>query len=161
MKHQLKMEQNVAPRRYYGLKKEKAWSLKSGRPGFEDQNGNPLQYSCLENPMDIKAWQAQSMGSQKVGHEWTTNTSTYNRGKLSPLRFAFRICQVEAVMAKAVIQSLTPLRQKLYYHHKSQTLKRQSVGCGRNSKYHSYRTCQVSSISAFKTSEMGNGMMGP
>ena len=135
MKHQLKMEQNVAPRRYYGLKKEKAWSLKSGRPGFEDQNGDPLQYSCLENPMDIKAWQAQFMGSQKVRHDWTTNTSTYNWGKLSPLRFAFRICQVEAVMAKAVIQSLTPLRQKLYYHHKSQTLKAQSVGCGRNSKY--------------------------
>ena len=21
-------------------------------------NGNPLQYSCLENPMDIEAWQA-------------------------------------------------------------------------------------------------------
>ena len=21
-------------------------------------NGNPLQYSCLENPMDIGAWQA-------------------------------------------------------------------------------------------------------
>ena len=29
-------------------------------------NGNPLQYSCLENPMDRGSWQAtQSMGSQK------------------------------------------------------------------------------------------------
>ena len=26
---------------------------------------NPLQYSCLENPMDRGAWQAQSMGLQK------------------------------------------------------------------------------------------------
>ena len=25
-------------------------------------NGNPLQYSCLENPMDRGAWQATSMG---------------------------------------------------------------------------------------------------
>ena len=25
-------------------------------------NGNPLQYSCLENPMDIGAWQATVHG---------------------------------------------------------------------------------------------------
>ena len=32
-------------------------------------NGNPLQYSCLENPMDKGAWQAmQSVGLQRVGH---------------------------------------------------------------------------------------------
>ena len=32
-------------------------------------NGNPLQYSCLENPMDRGAWQANSpWGSQRVGH---------------------------------------------------------------------------------------------
>ena len=24
----------------------------------EEEHGNPLQYSCLENPMDRKAWQA-------------------------------------------------------------------------------------------------------
>ena len=31
-------------------------------------NGNPIQYSCLENPMDRGAWLAiQSMGSQRVG----------------------------------------------------------------------------------------------
>ena len=30
-------------------------------------HGNPLQYSCLENPMDRGAWQAiQSIGSQRV-----------------------------------------------------------------------------------------------
>jgi len=28
-------------------------------------NDNPLQYSCLENPMDRGAWRAQSMGSQE------------------------------------------------------------------------------------------------
>ena len=31
--------------------------------------GNPLQYSCLENPMDRAAWQVQSVGSQRVGHD--------------------------------------------------------------------------------------------
>ena len=32
-------------------------------------NGNPLQYSCLGNPMDRGACGLQSMGSQRVGHE--------------------------------------------------------------------------------------------
>ena len=37
--------------------------LGSGRsPG--EGNGNPLQYSCLENPMDRGPWQAISIGSQ-------------------------------------------------------------------------------------------------
>ena len=36
-------------------------------------HGNPLQYSCLENPMDRGAWQATVMGSQRVGHNWMTS----------------------------------------------------------------------------------------
>ena len=35
-------------------------------------NGNPLQYSCRENPMERGVWRAQSMGSQRVGHDWMT-----------------------------------------------------------------------------------------
>ena len=31
-------------------------------------NGNPLQYLCLENPMDRGAWQATVIGSHKVKH---------------------------------------------------------------------------------------------
>ena len=39
----------------------------SGRsPG--EGNGNPLQYSCLENPMDRGDWRLQSMRSQRVTH---------------------------------------------------------------------------------------------
>ena len=34
-----------------------------------ERNGNPLQYSCLENSMDREAWQLQSMGSQRVRHD--------------------------------------------------------------------------------------------
>ena len=37
-------------------------------------NGNPFQYSCLENPMDREAWGLKSMGSQKVGLDGATNT---------------------------------------------------------------------------------------
>ena len=40
----------------------------SGRsPG--EGNGNPLQHSCLENPMTEEPDRLQSMGSQRVGHD--------------------------------------------------------------------------------------------
>jgi len=33
-----------------------------------EENGNPLQYSCSENPMDRGICGLWSMGSQRVGH---------------------------------------------------------------------------------------------
>ena len=46
-------------------------------PGWEDSpgegNGNPLQYSCLENPMDRGAWRLV-YGVKRVGHDWAINT---------------------------------------------------------------------------------------
>ena len=32
-------------------------------------NGNPLQYSCLENPKDRGAGKLQPIGLQRVGHD--------------------------------------------------------------------------------------------
>ena len=41
-------------------------------PGSErspgDGNGNPLQYSCLENSMDRGAWQATVLGGRKASN---------------------------------------------------------------------------------------------
>ena len=31
--------------------------------------GNPLQYSCLENPMEREAWQATVHGLERVRHD--------------------------------------------------------------------------------------------
>ena len=43
----------------------------SGRsPG--EGNGNPLQYSCLENPIDRGAWQATVHGVTKARHDLVT-----------------------------------------------------------------------------------------
>ena len=43
----------------------------SGRsPG--EGNGNPLQYSCLKNPMDRGAWQATVHGITRVGQDLGT-----------------------------------------------------------------------------------------
>ena len=43
----------------------------SGRfPG--EGNGNPLQYSWLENPIDRESWWATVDGVARVGHELAT-----------------------------------------------------------------------------------------
>ena len=47
-------------------------SLISGLRRFPGEGGgNPLQYSCLENPMNRRAW-LQSMESQRVRHDLVT-----------------------------------------------------------------------------------------
>ena len=45
--------------------------LWSGRSSGEE-NGNPLQYSCLGNPMDGEAWWATLHGVARVGHDLVT-----------------------------------------------------------------------------------------
>ena len=37
-------------------------------------NGNPLQYSCLENLMDRGAWRAAVHGVARVGHDLATKS---------------------------------------------------------------------------------------
>ena len=42
--------------------------------GFSGEgNGTPLQYFCLENPMDGGAWWAAVHGVARVGHDWATS----------------------------------------------------------------------------------------
>ena len=36
---------------------------------YGEGNGTPLQYSCLENPVDGGPGRLQSMGSLRVGHD--------------------------------------------------------------------------------------------
>ena len=50
--------------------------LGSGRsPGVG--NGDPLQYSCLENPMDRGTWQATVNGEEKGAAEMDMTTTIY------------------------------------------------------------------------------------
>ena len=54
-----------------------SWILGSGRsPG--EGNRNPLQYSCLGNPMDRGTWQATVHEVQRVRHDLISNTTTMN-----------------------------------------------------------------------------------
>ena len=43
-------------------------------------HGNPLQYSGLENPWSEEPGGLQSMGLQRVEHDWVTKRSTAKRG---------------------------------------------------------------------------------
>ena len=61
-----------------GLISGPRWSAGEG-------NGNPLQYSCLENAMDRGTGGLQSMGSQRVRHNWATNTFTLGRSVVKNL----------------------------------------------------------------------------
>ena len=40
-------------------------------------SGTPLQYFCLENPMDGGAWWAAVHGVDRVGHDWVTSLSLF------------------------------------------------------------------------------------
>ena len=71
------------------------WLFREGRWGsellgtflFGEGNGTPLQYSCLENPMEGKSLEKsssqeepgglQSMGLLRVGHDWATSLSLF------------------------------------------------------------------------------------
>ena len=43
--------------------------IPESRRSSGEGNGNPLQYSCLENPMDRGTGGLQSMVSQRIGHD--------------------------------------------------------------------------------------------
>ena len=46
------------------MQEAQVWSLGQEDP-LEEENGNPLQYSCLENSMDRGAWRAMVQGVAK------------------------------------------------------------------------------------------------
>ena len=43
-------------------------------------NGNPLQYYCLENPMDREAWQTAVHGVARTGHDLAIKPPNNSRG---------------------------------------------------------------------------------
>ena len=63
---------------------------KSGRSPREG-NGNPLQCSCLENPTDRGAGGLQSMGPQRLRHDWVTHAFTFTHAPHhTPIKSSFQ-----------------------------------------------------------------------
>ena len=63
----------------------------SGRSHGEG-NGNPLQYSCLENSCTEEPGGLQSMGSERVGHDWGTNSGISEAEKEKNCSWSLRHC---------------------------------------------------------------------
>ena len=61
--------------------------MQLGKMGWGIKYGTPLQYSCLENPMDGGAWQAAVHGVAK------------SRTRLSDFTFSFHSHELEKEMA--------------------------------------------------------------
>ena len=57
-------------------------------------NGNPFQYSCLENPMDRRVWWLQSMRLQRVRRDawWSTWFNRSNWWLLSSFNSSYVFC---------------------------------------------------------------------
>ena len=55
----------------------KCWFKKYVHLWMGNANGTPLQYSCLENPMDGGAWWAAVHGVSRVRHDWATSLSLF------------------------------------------------------------------------------------
>ena len=89
----------------------------SGRsPG--ERNGNPLQYSCLENPMDRGAWQATVHGVAELDMtEWLTlslsacNTRYHTSHKVA--RWLYQASQ--AISLSLCLVGTTKYEQKHLY----------------------------------------------
>ena len=88
---QIRLSRRAAPQGIRGTPQEdkepqthsspKSICLQSGRPGFHpwvrspgERNGTPLQYSCLENPMDGEAGYATIHGVAKSQTRWSDFT---------------------------------------------------------------------------------------
>ena len=54
---------------YFTLLRREDIYLRSLMISIRESNGNPLQYSCLENLMAEEPGRLQSMGSLRVGHD--------------------------------------------------------------------------------------------
>ena len=64
------------------------WVQPLGPEDFSgEENGNPVQYSCLQNPMNRGAWWAAVHGVTRVGYDRVTNANPVNNPKCS-----LRVC---------------------------------------------------------------------
>ena len=87
-------------------------------------NGNPFQYSCLENSVDRGAWRTTVHGVSKVGHNWVHTTSKHTH-ILTPLltHLCLKVVRVpQAVLVSMFFLSLlahtnTPEKGFLYAHY--------------------------------------------
>jgi len=66
------------------IKEAKIWSL--GREdSLEEENGNPLQYACLKNPLGKDAWWAKVHGASESWTWLSDEAYTHSRTLIAAL----------------------------------------------------------------------------
>ena len=99
----------LCPREFPGSSVGKELACSAGDlgsiPGLgrspEGGNGNPLQYSCMENPIERGVWRATVHGVTRVRHDLATKPTTMPKDEVSDWS------QRDAILASAdVILSL-------------------------------------------------------
>ena len=83
------------------------WIPGSGRSPGEGL-GNPLQYSCLENPMDRGGWRATV---HKAAESWTQLKQLSTHASLPPLAFGCQSLSLKAISRDKKIREGNPLHQ--------------------------------------------------
>ena len=76
-------------------------SIPGSRRSPGEGNGNPLQYPCWRIPWTEEPDGLQSMGSQRAGHDWVTNTFTFFRSPSGALTGKREKCFVESYQYKS------------------------------------------------------------
>ena len=83
-------------------------------------NGNPLQYSCLENSMDRKAWWASPRGSHIFRPDWAdTHIHTYIHWRPQQTILQVCTCYEKLKMRKTVYLSKYSPHLLLFLHFQS------------------------------------------
>ena len=100
-------------------------------------NGNPLQYSCMENSMDRRAWWLQSMRSQGVGHIWASMHRDLCKGREwakqtsdKGLFQANLTVRTEVLRSKCICHSIWPLLPSKTRENRFTLKKKKNMGVG-------------------------------
>ena len=76
-------------------------------------NGNSLQYSCMKIPCTEESGGLQSMGSQRLGHDWATNTFTIHNKKWKQSKISFNKLECMYIQTVALLDSgILPSKRK-------------------------------------------------
>ena len=83
-------------------------------------NGNPLQYSCLENPMDRGAWRTTVRGVTRVRHDWATKPPRpgARAEELVGLRRALQGCGRPCLPTSSLLCVWRPLQLEGIWRHR-------------------------------------------
>ena len=80
----------------------------------EEGNGNPLQYSCLENPIDRRTWWATLHGVTRVRHDLATKLPPCRNTLLKEKFLPFFIYSLHVTVYEILLHAWGKTEKKNY-----------------------------------------------